>query len=395
MIKLFNRQGMSWCLLALAGALQLGACRKTDYPTVQSPAYLRVFNDLTYNVTLDNKDAPPPYLIMMIDPVMGDSSAPVSAAITCDYLNTRGELARPYPDAGNTSLWQTEFPGTMKVAVGPILNGYDLSSYGQVPSGKHRFVFATRPLSNAPFFSLSAENRKHFLVDTVLDLQQGEVYTMNILEQSVYTAKTIAYVRQEQFTRQSFSDSAVYVNFYNLSAEGYNQTFVYDEAGGNLNRNLKDTMNVYYTLFGTSPGANQPGQLPGYQNVFMTTMLRSQEPVAHPYYHFPLFPIPSWNRIYAGQQSQKFTFSAPSNPSDHLDNGANVENYGNAATVSIGPVAGTAVYNIMADQNTGLIISIRSGIYNPRSFATINTIEYVNGNVYLTVLQRKYDPPIY
>lgn len=393
MIKQFNKQGLLWCILALAAALELGACRKSDYPTVQSPAYLRVFNDLTYNLTLDNKDVPPPYLIMMIDPVMGDSSAPVSAAVTCDFLNTRGQLARPYPDAGNTDLWQKEFPGTMKVAVGPIVNGYDLSSYGQVPSGKHRIVFANRPLSSIPFFSLNAENRKHFLVDTTLTLDAGEVYTLNVLEQSVYTARTIAYLRHENFIKQPFSDSSVYVNFYNLSAEGFFQTFSYDANNSGFGT-LRDTMNVYLTLYGPTSTYDR-NILPGYKNAFMTTMLRSQEPVVHPYQSFPLFPDPSWSRIYPGQQSQRFIFSAPTNPIDHLDDGANNSITGNALTVSIGPVADISMQNIAADVNSGLIISIRSGIYNPRSFATVNTVEYVNGNVYVTILQRKYDPPIY
>jgi hypothetical protein len=43
----------------------------------------------------------------------------------------------------------------------------------------------------------------------------------------------------------------------------------------------------------------------------------------------------------------------------------------------------------------GLVINIHSGTYNPRSFATVNTIEIINGRAYLTTVQRKYDPPIY
>jgi hypothetical protein len=42
-----------------------------------------------------------------------------------------------------------------------------------------------------------------------------------------------------------------------------------------------------------------------------------------------------------------------------------------------------------------MIVNIHSGTYNPRSFATVNTVEIVNGNVYLTTIQRKYAPPVY
>jgi len=52
-------------------------------------------------------------------------------------------------------------------------------------------------------------------------------------------------------------------------------------------------------------------------------------------------------------------------------------------------------------ENTGvaffpnMIINTHSGIYNPRSFSSVNTVEFVNGEAYLTTIQRKYDPPIY
>jgi hypothetical protein len=42
-----------------------------------------------------------------------------------------------------------------------------------------------------------------------------------------------------------------------------------------------------------------------------------------------------------------------------------------------------------------MIVNIHSGTHNPRSFATVNTIEVVNGNAYLTTIQRKYEPPVY
>jgi len=40
-------------------------------------------------------------------------------------------------------------------------------------------------------------------------------------------------------------------------------------------------------------------------------------------------------------------------------------------------------------------VNIHSGKDNPKTFATVNTIEVVNGRIYLTTIQRKYAPPIY
>src|SRR5262249_49934691 len=143
------------------------------------------------------------------------------AATFGDYLDKRAPWAMPYPDAGNTSLYQTEYPGTYKVMAAPILNGFDLASWAQVPSGQHRIVIAARPRNNTPFFELQPKLRQNILVDTVLQLDIREVYTMQVVQQSAITRKTALYTRKEDFWKQPFSDSLVYVNFYNLSAEGY------------------------------------------------------------------------------------------------------------------------------------------------------------------------------
>jgi hypothetical protein len=379
-------------LIALAG-MWLAGCRKTDYPVVNSPAYLRVFNCLTYNVTIETKDAPQPFLTMLVDPKLNENGAPVDAAITCDFLDTRGPLARPYPDAGNTALWQKEFPGTAKVAVGPIVNGYDLSSYAQVASGKHRFMFMTRPRSNDPFYSLNDGLRKNVLVDTTINLTEGEVYTMNVLELSAYTRKTGVYLRQEQFTKMPFSDSMVYVNFYNLSSEGFYATYPYDPNNGPFNIAIHDSMGVYYSLFRDE--GYYGAVIQGYVHNFMTTVIRSQTPEVHPYFSFPLFPEPQGSHIFAGNAGQVFYFALPGTPPERVEQGTNSDNHGTFTSASVGPVHPTTVFGLGGDVRTGLAVTIHSGIYNPRSFATINTIEYINGNMYLTMLQRRYDPPTY
>lgn len=379
-----NKRNVIWGCIAAIGLLMAG-CRKTDFPDVSSPAYLRVFNCLTYNVSIANKDAPQPFLTMLIDPQLDASGVPISADVTFDFLATRGPLARPYPDAGNTALWQKEFPGTGKVPVGPIVNGYDLSGYGMVKSGQHRYLFLTRPRSNDPFYTLPASARTKVLIDTTINLEQGEIYTMNILERSVYTRQTGLYLRKEMFTKVPLSDSLVYTNFYNLSSEGFVNTFVFD--GSKPNGCIRDTMNIFYSLYGAT------GDIKGYLNVFATGLTRSQEPDVHPYTNFPLFPDSTQNHIYAGLAGQLFNLLSPGTPPDQTS--LTADSKGNYTSFALGPKAPVAVYNLGGDVRTGMVITVHSGIYNPRSFATVNTVEYVNGNMYITTLQRRYDPPIY
>lgn len=379
-----------YIILVIVGCVSMAACRKTDYPVVSSPAYLRVFNCLTNNITIDNKDAPGPYLTMLIDPVTDASGAPTDAKVTFDYLGTRGQLARPYPDAGNTALWQTEFPGSAKIAVGPIVNGFDLSGYGQVTSGTHRFVFVTRPFSDDPFYSLKPDTRKNVILDTTFTLQQGEIYTMNILQQSVYTQKAVAQVRNEQFTKIPFSDSMVYVNFYNESAEGYFATNVIAMQGSNTC--IRDTMGVYLSLY--DPYVQYGQAVHGFSRAYMYNMIRSQDSAIHPYSAFPLFPDTIANHIYAGQMGQTFTLLSPGTPTD-VSYSSNSPTFGIYSAIGVGPIGDAGVWHIPGDVNTGMVITTRSGIYNPRSFATVNTIEVINGQAYLTTLQRRYDPPVY
>ncbi|ASZ14149.1 hypothetical protein KTO58_03245 [Chitinophaga pendula] len=375
-------------LLLMAG---VSSCRKTDFNTIESPAYIRVFNNLDYQITIDTKDIPLPFLTMLVDPEVDANGIPVKAAITGDFLDKRVAWARPYPDGANTTLYQTEYPGSAKVLAGPILNGYDLSSWAQVPAGKHRIMFMSRPLNNTPFFDLSDDLRKIVMIDTVIDLSSREVYTMHILEKDIATKAPGLYIRNESFVRQPISDSLVYVNFYNLSSIGF-----YERGKVNsdlLNQRIMDTMNVYYTL-----GRANGDFIPGQQDVLMGAVLRSQDPKVAPYYSFPLFADTTASRIYAGNSFQLFTFLSPaytpeSNPFLHIMGESN----GRFSTYAVGPIPAhvSVAHKTLADQLTGMVVTVRSGAYFNRSFATVNTVEFVNGKFYIMTIQRKYEPPVY
>ncbi|RFS26656.1 hypothetical protein DVR12_02375 [Chitinophaga silvatica] len=382
----------------LLTVLLVSSCRKTEYASVTSPAYLRVFNCLEYSPTLDNKDRPQPFLTMLIDPVLDADGVPESAAIIGDFLEQRSTWARPYPDAGSNEVWQKEYPGTNRVLAAPILNGYDLSSWAQVPSGPHRVIFRTRPLNNTPFFELSKLERGVSLVDTTIDLSPTEVYTMQILIKDYVKNDPIMYLRHETFPKQPFVDSMVYVNFYNLSADGFFELAPNEQLNTNLtSTKLRDTMAIYYSL--KKRNNSTFTALPGYGDVPMGRIIRSLNGTVTPYYSFPLFADTSSNKVFTGNLCQQFSFFGP---------GMNPQNIGYSGYLPAGAystlilgdygeehMAGNFPFRVRGDLRTGMIISIHSGTQNPRSFSTVNTVEYINRKFYVTTIQRSYAPPVY
>jgi hypothetical protein len=369
-----------------------------NYQEVDHPAYLRVFNDLNLKIDLQNKDEEKPYLTMLIDPQMDESKLPVSAAIKGDFLDQRAPYAPPYPSHAGTSndVSNPEYPGKEPVLAGPVLNGFDLSSWAQIPSGTHRVVFYYRPTNTIPFFDLEPALRKKVLLDTTVTFEEGEVYTMHLLQTDFTTKSKGLLLRREVFHKLSLSDSLVYVNFYNYSAAGFWNA---DDAlkaeqpeSGLLRRGIRDEMNIWYSLC-------KPGSLtaiPGYKLGYMGAMKRDiTSGSVTPYYNFPLFADGSSDHI-STNIWQRLSLAAPGIDPEMIPHGDNTEKTDGAyAIVScIGNGTRTS-FDGGAAFLPGMIINIHSGAYNPRSFATVNTIEIINGNAYLTTIQRKYDPPVY
>ena len=379
-------------------------CTKVDYNTVSSPTYIRVFNSLNYTVTLANKDQPPNYITMVIDPTIDSSThAPTGGGIVGDFLDTRLSYAPPAPNnAGSTNVVNNEYPGNAKVLTAPILNGFDLSSWASIPSGKHRFVFYSRPRNTTPFFQLPASARTTVFVDTTMTLAEGEVYTMEVLQPDAYSSNTSLYLRQEQFQNESFSDSIIYVNFYNLSSANYlaysaaaavDDPNVFPLGGGGL----RDTVSVYYSLYTPDNIAGYPGHtlIPGFNNLYMTTLVRSLAPTVAPYFQIPLFVGFDSTGGILSKEWELFTFLAPAYQlPDNPFSSQSVER-GNYGTLQC-----TDSYYYYLNSNgigaTGspnLMITTASGPYSSRSFATVNTIEVINNQTYVMTIQRVYAPP--
>lgn len=395
---------MKRILNLLSSALLLlcfGACTKIEYTEIERPAYLRVFNDMNFKMSLVNKDERIPFLTMLIDPVVDKDGVVISAAITGDFLNQRDTYAPPYPShvGESVSVNNPEYPGKESVLVGPVLNGYDLSSWAQIPAGEHRIMFCYRPTNDIPFFQLENNLRKLVMIDTTLTLNEREVYTMHVFQKNFTTKENTVLLREENFHKLPLSDSMIYVNFYNYSAEGFWQapTSLKDGLGsyesGLMKYGVRDDMTVWMSL--TKPGSYTP--LPGYHYNYFGNVKRSYDNKVAPYYSFPLFADTASNLIHTDYMSV-FSLLQPGVDPQKIPYGNYDGNtsgtYGLLGCYGNGSHGGGRTFTGMLAM-PGLVINIHSGTYNPRTFATVNTIEIVNGQAYLTTVQRRYDPPVY
>ncbi|UYQ95644.1 hypothetical protein MKQ68_11075 [Chitinophaga horti] len=388
-------------LLSAAFLMGVSACSKVDYTEIERPAYLRVFNDMNFKIYLANKDEQIPFLTMLIDPVVDKDGLVTGAAITGDFLTQRDTYAPPYPSHVGESVTvnNPEYPGKESVLVGPVLNGFDLSSWAQIPSGEHRIMFCIRPTNSIPFFQLEDKLRKTIMIDTVLTLNEREVYTMHVFQKNFVTKENTVLLREENFHKLPLSDSLVYVNFYNYSAEGYWQAdkSLKEGAGsheqGVMRYGVRDDMNIWMSL--SKPYTYTT--LPGYHFNYFANVKRSYSSAVAPYHSFPLFADTTSDRISTDFMTL-FSLLQPGVSPEQMPYG-NYESdvagtYGFLGCYGNGQFTGNLDLRGVLKM-PGLNINIHSGTYNPRTFATINTIEIINGRAYLTTVQRRYAAPIY
>jgi len=389
--------------------LVMYSCSKSEYTLIKDPAYLRVFNNLNYILAMSEKDNKVPFLCMIINPTLDASGMPIGGEVVENFLDQRDSYAPPYPSqiGNSTSVNNPEYPGKRDVLVGPVLNGFDLSSWAQVPSGKLRIMFLYRPRNEVPFFQLDEKLKRDVLLDTTIDLAAKEVYTLHILQKDFVTKRVGMVLRQEIFYKMPFSDSIAYVNFYNYSAKGFWQADnSLKPAGAELRSfrsGIKDNMNIYLTLFKNQQEPVAAPALENYRNQYLGSLQRdSGTNTVSPYYSFPLWADVTADGIRTDIW-ERFEFLLPglnvnSNPYNIPGNGT-FQTFGNFAAINC-LVNGHPPSIGISYKNNGLnlpnlLVNIHSGIYNPRTFATVSTIEIVNSRVYLTTVQRKYPAPVY
>lgn len=428
------------CFLSIGYLLLfLMSCQKIEYTVIETPAYLRVFNSINHIQAMDTKGDTLPYMCMLINPEFDDEGMPIEAEIVGDFLGEREPYAPPYPSHIGVGLTEDnpEYPGKESVLAGPVLNGFDLSSWAQVPSGKMRFVFMYRPRNERPFFELDKRYKQDLLVDTVLNLKEGEVYTLHTLVKDFQSQEKGVLLREENFHKLALSDSLVYVNFYNYSARGYSQAerSLKLPLSSNMENlfqlGVRDTMNVYMSLFDGQGFSNYMDGIilddvetvsTDFIEKYVTTVIR-QDALGKPspYISFPLWVSDKQDGIHTDIW-QRFYFLAPGMQIENNRFDEHAGFYLNHLGGVMGNTDGTfAAINFLLNGpkvydpdapclNCGtnsyhtyhagvnfpnLIISTHSGEHNPRSFGSVNTIEIVNGGVYLTTVQRQYEPPAY
>lgn len=414
-------------ILLVAGiVLVMMGCSKTQYNSIANPAYFRVFNSLNYTIDITIKDQPQPFLAMVVDPEFDASGVVTAGKVLGDFLDKRGAYAPAYPqNAGSTDYKNTEYPGHAKVLAGPVLNGINLSSWAQIPSGKHRLVFYSRPVNATPFFSLDARDRQKVIVDSMVDLTAGEIYTMEVLQKTTLARPPIPielYIRKEQFTKIPFSDTMLYVNFYNLSAEGYAaahpETFDIQNfyTANNNTPAVGDTMNIFYSLYKNDIPypVNQSSKMgvdlvPGYNITWLGPLVRSHADGVSPYYSIPMFAATDTTGGILSREWELFVLTAPgyapapgqqpfpdagsngANPAFGAIGCSNIANDGKYSSISSPRVRNNYLASTWLPN---LITYTASGTHTQQSFATISTIEIINGNVYMMSVQRTYPPPV-
>lgn len=408
-----NRMFRKIYLFAGLFVLLNAACSKIEYTQMESPAYLRVFNNMIYAKDMGTRDNLYPMFTMLIEPQFDAQGKIIEAETIGDFLDMRDPYAPPYPSHIGNSLnpYNPEYPGKESVLVAPIVNGFDLSSWAQVPSGKKRVLFVYRPKTEVPFFQLEERLRSTVFADETLDLQQGEVYTLHLLLKDFLSKETGLLLRQEDFHKKNLADSLSYVNFYNMSAQHYANSpleskFHY-QGDGFFRYGIRDTMAVHLSLLQT----NEKGQTQGiakFDRTYLTTLVRNTESRQVSNYHaFPTFPKHGIDSIYSNTW-QRIDFRHPTMqwlavPVDLVDPEAYYSEY--PAFGNGGYYAFMACYKdgrtaLPRDANYGkefpnLLVNTHSGTHNPRTFSTVNTVEIVNNRAFLTTVQRVYAPPIY
>jgi len=236
-----------------------------------------------------NKNQPQPFLTFLYDPKTDAAGIPFDAQTVGDFLTTRQLYSLSYPlNAGNTfQKLNYDYPGNAPVLTAPVINGFDVSAWAQMPSGRHRLMFIERPYTDTAFAGLPVKYRKNILIDTTVNFDAGEVYTVEVVARDIDSTKYGLYIRREDFTHQHFDNDKLYLSLFNLS-------------GAPLRKNptafgkqyfVSDTINMFYSCNLYNDVVNSPGtfnMMPDYTNVYLTTLSRFS--TRSVFYPLPVFP---------------------------------------------------------------------------------------------------------
>jgi hypothetical protein len=411
-------QRQIYLIAVLAAFLSTGCKKYAELTPIAHPAYIRVFNDLPATKTALNNGQALPFLTFIMDPQMDASGAPTGGAIVGDYMATRQLFSLSYPIneanglVGNTltegigsqpitylNPISYEYPGNAHVVAAPAINGFDLSAWAQVPSGRHRIVFVTRPENATAFGNLSGTIRSQVLIDTTVDLAEGEVYTLEAVSRDMSKPDYGLYFRHEAFPHESFEDNKLYVGFVNLSEkpsqlvlDGFAPAFP-EKTAISYTYNIQDDNTSDFRYHYYRP-------LPGYDNINYTTLVTKMD-TAIPYLALPLLPrsyffLADTLRTYAaapiggttliGQGSLPnvvFTFQDANNPGTPF-----LQLYCGQDPATFNNLDPLGTYASSTEPNLNLIVNI-NGQY--QIYPTLNIMEMVDDRVYMMQIQKAFN----
>ncbi|HEV2483557.1 MAG TPA: hypothetical protein VGS79_28020 [Puia sp.] len=397
-----------YCWLCL-GIAVLASCKKyPELPSLHQPAYLRVFNDLNYVLGPANSTLPSNEITFLFDPVFDKSGLPTGASIVGDYITVRDTFSTSYPaGAGNIAVTdQAEWPGSATVLTAPTINGFDLSSWAQVPSGKHRIMLMGRPQTDTPFVNLPASGRGTIIADTTVDLTAGEVYTLEAALFDEAANITGAYLRQENFPHTAFTTQNNYLSFYDLSAKNLNPNngLIYIDPNNitHIGTPFFTPLDLYYTVY-TPICANSSAtgvisyscafQTPTAYQVYFRTLNSTFETDA-PYDSIPVPPLAQFlnpDSTFADPSSRPWVsiavHEAQGSPCS-INFGVDTAAWGRGAVeYSVG------VQSPAFEYGQGLTIAT-SNSQKIAIYPSINIIEIINSRPYVIQIHRTFDPPI-
>lgn len=264
-------------------------------------AYMRVFNSVAVVPDVLQGGGVSSFFTFLMDPETDANGIPVNAGVMGDFLTTRQLYSTSRPiNAGNSSEGQYvidrygrkvysttplnyEYPGNAHVLTAPAINGFDLSAWAQIPAGKHRIVFVNRPRNSIAFPNLSQEIRNQVLVDTVIDFEKDEVYTLQILSRDLDKNQFGLYVRKEQFTHQAYEEDKIYVGFINLSG------VMPKQAELSFASVFPEKTSIRYSYKTLDRSTSTYPSLPGYDNIFYTNLTEKMNTDIN-YMMLPLLP---------------------------------------------------------------------------------------------------------
>ncbi|OQP50293.1 hypothetical protein A4H97_00135 [Niastella yeongjuensis] len=420
--------------IVAASSMTLTGCYKyKELEQVPNAAYLRVFNSIPFTVDALHAGQAAPFLCFLVDPVTDADGIPNGGAISGDWLQTRNAFSLSYAADAATALnaqqkqsqinaglptedvvnANYEYPGKLHVLTAPAMNGMDLSAWAQIPSGKHRFVFVARPQDNRPFGELPGTLRKNMIIDTTIDLEPGEVYTMSALATDIDKNQYGVNVRQEQFVHENFDPGRVYATFYNLSSV---RPYLASDPHFPSYWNFADTLVVSYTCWVNDDNlsnnvASPQWPLNGSNNVYMTTLYRGKSDgvfTSLPFLTRENFfdqqgVLRTWTFLKPGSATKSGTL--PYISFKFTDPSPLRSKYGNYPLLLCS--ADPAVYNTLENLNISTGSPLQgpnpSLIYQPNLFGvvqsggsvniypTVNIFEIINDKVYLMQLQRNFE----